>query len=153
VGRERTSRNQAECKCTGARLRRGACDSEFANSLLQGGALHSKMRPDELAKLQRQSVQSRELSCVRSALRASIRASLSRAFRAETERREVYGFTCTLASPVTNWIGRCCESLALTCTIDRVLVPGASALITMRMIVPVPLAPAVFGWRVAEMIA
>ena len=62
-----------------------------------------------------------------------------------TERREVYGFTCTLASPVTNWIGRCCEFLAFTCTIDKVLVPGASALITMRTIVPVPLAPAVFG--------
>jgi hypothetical protein len=33
----------------------------------------------------------------------------------------------------------------LTCTIDRELVPGASALITMPTIVPVPLAPAVFG--------
>jgi hypothetical protein len=65
--------------------------------------------------------------------------------RREAGPREVYGFTCTLASPVTNWIGRCCESLALPCTIDRVLVPGASALITMPMMVPVPLVPGVFG--------
>ena len=46
-----------------------------------------------------------------------------------TERS--YGFTCTLASPVANWIGRCSEFLAFTGTIDKVLVPGASALITM----------------------
>jgi hypothetical protein len=58
---------------------------------------------------------------------------------------EVYGFTCTVASLVTNWIGLCCEFLAFTCTIDRVLAPGARALITMPMIVPVPLAPVVFG--------
>jgi hypothetical protein len=58
---------------------------------------------------------------------------------------QFYGFTCTLASPGTSWIGRCCESLALTCTIDRVLVPGASALITISRIVPLPLTPAVFG--------
>jgi hypothetical protein len=59
--------------------------------------------------------------------------------------REVYGLTCTLASLVSNWMGRCCESLAFTCTIDRVLFPGASALITMPVTVPVPLAPGVFG--------
>ena len=58
---------------------------------------------------------------------------------------KVYGFTCTVASLVTNWIGFCCEFLAFTCTIDRVLAPGARALITMPMIVPVPLAPVVFG--------
>ena len=58
---------------------------------------------------------------------------------------EVYGFTCTLASPVINWIGLCCESLAFSCTIDKELVPVASALIMMPMIVPVPLAPVVFG--------
>ena len=34
-----------------ARLRRAAGDSEFANSLLEGGTLHSKMSPDELAKV------------------------------------------------------------------------------------------------------
>jgi len=66
-------------------------------------------------------------------------------FRVEAGPRTIYGSTCTVASLVTNRIGRCCESLALTCTIDRVPVPGASPLITMPMIVPVPLAPAVFG--------
>ena len=66
-------------------------------------------------------------------------------FRLEAGPRTIYGSTCTVASLVTNRIGRCCEFLALTCTIDRVPVPGASPLITMPMIVPVPLAPAVFG--------
>ena len=60
-------------------------------------------------------------------------------------QHEVHCSTCTLASPVTNWIGRCCESLAFICTMDSLLVPGPSALITMPRIVPVPLAPAVFG--------
>lgn len=54
--------------------------------------------------------------------------SLSRALNVETDGTQLYGFTCTLASPVTNCIGRCCESLALTSTIDRVLVPGTQAL-------------------------
>lgn len=91
----------------------------------------------------------RSSSCQTGTARAMVRCQVSgteKGLRSErTERREVYGFTCTLASPVTNWICRCCEFLALTCTIDRELVPGASALITMPTIVPVPLAPAVFG--------
>jgi hypothetical protein len=66
-------------------------------------------------------------------------------YYARRDRARGYGFTCTLASLVTNWIGRCCESLAFTCTTDRVLFPGASALITMPVTVPVPLAPGVFG--------
>ena len=38
-----------------------------------------------------------------------------------------YGFTCTLASKFVNWFGRCREFLAFTCTIDKELEPGASA--------------------------
>jgi hypothetical protein len=30
-------------ECSAARLGRTACDSEFANSLLEGGSLHSKL--------------------------------------------------------------------------------------------------------------
>jgi hypothetical protein len=82
------------------------------------------------------------LPCLRFRARFAARKNIVGRWRRE---REVYGFTCTLASPVTNWIGRCCESLAFTCTIDRVLAPGASALITMPTMVPVPLAPNVFG--------
>src|SRR3954451_15340442 len=55
------------------------------------------------------------------------------------------GCTVTDASLVTIGIGRCCESLALICTMDRLDVPGASALITMPIMVPVPLTPGVFG--------
>jgi hypothetical protein len=83
------------------------------------------------------------LPCLR--LRARFAARKNTVVRRETGPREVYGFTCTLASLVTNWMGRCCESLAFTCTIDSVLVPGASALITMPVTVPVPLAPGVLG--------
>src|SRR6266404_3874276 len=50
-------------------------------------------------------------------------------------------------------MGFCCESLAFTCTMDRFEAPGAIAFTTIPMIVPVPLTPAVFGWRVAEIIA
>src|SRR5258705_4165699 len=50
-------------------------------------------------------------------------------------------------------MGFCCESLAFTCTMDRFEAPGAMAFTTIPMIVPVPLTPAVFGWRVAEIIA
>src|SRR5882762_8222129 len=64
-----------------------------------------------------------------------------------------YGCTCSVASLVTSGIGFCCESLAFTCTIDRFDEPGAIAFTTIPMIVPVPLTPAVFGCRVAEMIA
>src|SRR5580700_3508798 len=44
LGQERAFWNQEERECCAARLGRAACDSEFANSLLQGGALHSKLR-------------------------------------------------------------------------------------------------------------
>src|SRR5712692_1571857 len=64
-----------------------------------------------------------------------------------------YGWTCTVASLVTSGIGFCCESLAFTCTIDRFDEPGASALITIPISVPLPFTPGVFGWRVAEMMA
>src|SRR5258706_10121371 len=64
-----------------------------------------------------------------------------------------YGWTCSVASPVTSARGFCCESLALTCTMDKFEAPGAIAFTTIPMIVPVPLTPAVFGCRVAEIIA
>src|SRR5690242_19398377 len=63
-----------------------------------------------------------------------------------------YGWTCRVASPVTIGIACCCEFFALTSTMDRFDVPGASAFTTIPTIVPVPLTPGVFGWRVAEMI-
>src|SRR5438270_12648080 len=66
---------------------------------------------------------------------------------------QIYGWTCSVASPVTSGMGFCCESLAFTCTIERFDAPGAMAFTTMPMTVPVPLTPAVFGWRVAEIIA
>src|SRR6266436_1465458 len=64
-----------------------------------------------------------------------------------------YGCTCSVASPVTSGIGFCCESLALTWTMDTFEEPGAIAFTTIPMIVPVPLTPAVLGCRVAEIIA
>src|SRR6266404_417645 len=66
---------------------------------------------------------------------------------------DYYGCTCTVASTVTSGMGFCCESLAFTCTMDKFELPGAIAFTTIPMIVPVPLTPAVFGCRVAEIIA
>src|SRR6266478_9747114 len=44
AGRERERLGiRRSVKCTADRLPRGACDSEFPNSLLQRGALHSKI--------------------------------------------------------------------------------------------------------------
>jgi len=57
-----------------------------------------------------------ELPCLR--LRARFAARKNTVIRRETRSPDVYGFTWTLASLVTNWIGRCRESLAFTCTID-----------------------------------
>jgi len=65
---------------------------------------------------------------------------------AETERRTIYGSTCMvgfvghqLNRPLLRVLGaHLPQSTAY-------LWPGASPLITMPMIVPVPLAPAVFG--------
>jgi len=64
----------------------------------------------------------------------------------------VYGSTCTVASLVTSWMGRCCESFAFSCTIEIAEEPGAIPLTTMPSNVPLPLTPGVFGCRVAEMI-
>src|SRR4029077_17342728 len=64
-----------------------------------------------------------------------------------------YGCTCSVASLVTSGIGFCCESLALTCTIDRLEFPCASAFITIPINVPLPLTPELLGCRVAEIIA
>src|SRR5947199_391837 len=63
-----------------------------------------------------------------------------------------YGWTCTVASLVISGIRFCCESFAFTCTIDRFDEPGARPLITIPSSVPLPLTPAVFGPRVAEII-
>src|SRR6266576_2045560 len=48
-------------------------------------------------------------------------------------------------------MGFCCESLALTCTMDNGDVPGATAFTTSPRRVPLPLTPGVLGGRVAEM--
>src|SRR5437879_12862723 len=47
-------------------------------------------------------------------------------------------------------MGFCCESLALTCTMDNGDVPGATAFTTSPRSVPLPLTPGVLGGRVAE---
>ena len=61
----------------------------------------------------------------------------------ESAEREVTVSLAHWPRRSVNWIGCCRESLAFTCTIDKVLEPGASALITMLTIVPVPVAHAV----------
>src|SRR5215469_12142237 len=50
-------------------------------------------------------------------------------------------------------MGLCWESLALICTIERFVVPGASAFTTTPSNVPVPFTPGVLGCLVADMIA
>ena len=65
---------------------------------------------------------------------------------------EVYSFTWTMASLVTSCMGRCCRSFAFCCTIEIREEPGAIPLTTIPSNVPLPLTPAVFGCRVAEMI-
>ena len=56
-----------------------------------------------------------------------------------------YGWTCSAASLVTSGISFCCESFAFTCTIDKFEEPGASALTTIPISVPLPLTPEVLG--------
>jgi hypothetical protein len=84
--------------------------------------------------------------------RGSAREMVGCQFPGRDRRSEIYGFTWTLASPVTSCIGRCCESFAFCCAIEITEEPGAIPLTTRPSNVPLPLTPAVFGCRVAAMI-